>query len=153
MKKIVLSILGLNFLLPSCTSAKEVECFKSSSSLVNALYIKFPITGKNAIENANKTVLSNFFNDGLTKLLLEDQECADKTGGLCNIDFSIMTHQQDSVSKYKILQATKNVVTVKLEYPQYSEFLDYMIDNSSTCMKIKNIKYDDNASLLKILSK
>lgn len=153
MNKIILSIFVLNFLLSSCTSAKEVECFKSSKFLVNELYTKFPITGRSAIENANKRVLNTFFNDGLTKLLLKDKKCADKIRGVCNVDFSIMTHQQDSVSKYKILQTTKNLVTVKLEYPQYSEFIDYIIDNDSTCLKIKDIKYDDNESLLEILRK
>ena len=54
---------------------------------------------------------------------------------------------------YKILQVTNNLVTVKIEYPQFSEFVNYMIDNSSNCKKIKNINYDDGTDLRKILSK
>ena len=142
-------------LISGCTTAKEIQCFNNSKELITGLYTKFPIGGKNIVENSDANILNTFFSNNLTNLLLKDKECSKKGSGVCNIDFSIMTHQQDipNHNEYKILQTTNTVVTVKLAYPQYSVFLDYIVDDSTPCKKIKNIKYDDNTNLLKILSK
>lgn len=149
-----LAYLGF-FLIPivsGCVSGKEVKCFKDSKTLINNLYYNFPVNGSVVVENSDFSTLNVFFSSELTKLLLKDQKCRNKISGICNIDFSIITHNQDVPNKYKILQEKSNIVTVKLEYPQYSEFLDYIVDDGSNCLKIKNIKYDNETNLLKILS-
>ncbi|MCF4288241.1 hypothetical protein V6314_05740, partial [Acinetobacter baumannii] len=73
--------------------------------------------------------------------------------GVCNIDFNILIHSQDTPNKYKILQDTDNLVTVKVEYHQYSEFINFVINKESSCKKIGNIKYDDGSDLIKMLRK
>lgn len=152
MKLLILEILCLS-LLSGCVSAKEAECYNTSKSLITDLYNKFPINGDEVVENKNRKTLSNFFDKNLANLLIKDQECSRKNNGVCNIDFNILIHSQDTPNKYKILQDTDNLVTVKVEYHQYSEFLNFVINKESSCKKIGNIKYDDGSDLIKMLRK
>ncbi|HCW5556304.1 TPA: hypothetical protein OXQ01_000373 [Acinetobacter baumannii] len=152
MKLLILEILCLS-LLSGCASAKEAECYNTSKALITDLYNKFPINGDEVIENKNIKTLSNFFDKNLTNLLIKDQECSARNNGVCNIDFNILIHSQDTPNKYKTLQDTDNLVTVKVEYHQYSEFINFVINKESSCKKIGNIKYDDGSDLIKMLRK
>jgi len=152
MKILILELFCLS-LLSGCVSAKEVECYNTSKSLITGLYDKFPINGDEVIENKNRKILSNFFDKNLTNLLLKDQECSAKNNGICNIDFNILIHSQDTPNKYKILQDVDNLVTVKVEYHQYSEFINFVINKEYSCKKIGNIKYDDGSDLIRMLQK
>lgn len=145
----------LFFCFSGCANAKEVQCFNQSENLIKKIYEKFPIGGENNIENSDEKTLNSFFSKDLSSLIYKDKKCREKFDGICNIDFNILINQQDVPNDkgYKILQVTNNLVTVKIEYPQFSEFVNYMIDNSSNCKKIKNINYDDGTDLRKILSK
>lgn len=85
-------------------------------------------------------------------MLLRDYRCREKTGGVCNIDFNILSNSQDDLGGFKILQATNNVVTVKFDTPMHGEFIDFYIENKGICKVIKDIEYN-NTNLLNILKK
>ena len=63
-------------LISGCTTAKEIQCFNNSKELITGLYTKFPIGGKNIVENSDANILNTFFSNNLTNLLLKDKEWA-----------------------------------------------------------------------------
>lgn len=151
-----LCMIGLVSLSSFCISAantkNEVECFLSSKDLIKNLYATFPIDGKKVVESSDKKIISKFFSSDLTNMLLSDYRCREKTGGVCNIDFNILSNSQDDLGGFKILQATNNVVTVKFDTPMHGEFIDFYIENKGLCKVIKDIEYN-NTNLLNILKK
>ncbi|NQE72803.1 hypothetical protein AbA118F_0112 [Acinetobacter baumannii] len=84
-------------------------------------------------------------------MLVKDYACRSNLNGVCNIDFNILSNAQDDIDKFSILQATNNIVTVKFNMPTHGEFIDFLIENKGKCKLIKNIKYDNNTNLIKIL--
>ncbi|RIX38060.1 hypothetical protein D3X54_19095, partial [Acinetobacter baumannii] len=86
-----------------------------------------------------------------TNMLVKDYACRSNLNGVCNIDFNILSNAQDDIGKFSILQATDNIVTVKFNTPTHGEFIDFLIENKGKCKLIKNIKYDNNSNLIKIL--
>ncbi|MFI8146995.1 hypothetical protein, partial [Acinetobacter sp. ABJ_C5_2] len=122
-------------------------------SLIMNLYKNYPVDGNKIIESADRKTISRFFSNQLTNMLVKDYECSSSLNGVCNIDFNILIHSQDTPNKYKILQDTDSLVTVKVEYHQYSQFINFVINKEFSCKKIGNIKYDNGSDLIKILRK
>ena len=54
-------------------------------------------------------------------------------------------------NQIKILQATANVVTVKVDFEPSPEFIDFKMQQQAGCYLIKDIQYDDHHSLEKML--
>lgn len=84
-------------------------------------------------------------------MLVKDYECSSNLNGVCNIDFNTLSNAQDDLGKFSILQAIDNIVTVKFNTFTIGVFIDFLIENKGECKLIKNIKYDDNTNLIKIL--
>lgn len=140
-------------ILSGCVSAKSDEkCFTDSKSLVTNLYNYFPVDGSNVVESFDKKTITRFFSNQIANLLMNDYKCRKMNGGVCKIEFNILNNSQDDIGKFKILQETNNIVTVKFETPTHGEFIDFSIENKGECKFIKNIKYNDS-NLLDILSK
>lgn len=149
-KLFVLISLGI---LSGCVSANNDEkCFKDSKILIINLYEAFPVDGNKIVESSDRKIISRFFNKQLTTMLLNDYKCRGESNGVCNIDFNILNNSQDDLGKFKILQATNNIVTVKFDTPTHGEFIDFLIENKGECKLIKNIKYN-NSNLLDLLGK
>jgi hypothetical protein len=137
--------------LSGCVSAKNEEfCFSDSKNLVLNLYKTFPTDGNKIVEKSDKKIVSKFFSDELTNLLVSDYKCREKTGEACKIDFNILNNSQDDLGGFKILQATNNVVTVKFNTPTHGEFVDFYMESKGGCKVIKDIKYNDS-NLLSVL--
>jgi hypothetical protein len=138
--------------LSNSTKIENVHgCFLDSKILVLDLYKTFPTDGNKIVEKSDRKLISKFFSDELTKLLVSDYKCRKKTGGVCKIDFNILSNSQDDFGSFKILQATNNVVTVKFNTPTHGEFVDFYMESKGKCKVIKDIKYNDS-NLLNILT-
>ncbi|ENX35961.1 hypothetical protein F889_00660 [Acinetobacter colistiniresistens] len=142
-------IFPLFFILAACNVKGEV-CFSDSKRLVLNLYKTFPTDGNIIVEKSDKNLISKFFSNELTNLLVNDYECREKTAGVCKIDFNILNNSQDDLGSFKILQATNNVVTVKFNTPTHGEFIDFYMESKDGCKFIKDIKYNDS-NLLNVL--
>ena len=153
MKYKLFTFIFLFFLYGVANASNEEKCFKDSKILITNLYKNYPVDGNKIIENADRKTISRFFSNQLTNMLVKDYTCRSNLNGVCNIDFNILIHSQDAPNKYKILQDADNLVTVKVEYHQYSEFINFVINKESSCKKIGNIKYDDRSDLIKMLRK
>ncbi|WP_407504545.1 hypothetical protein [Acinetobacter baumannii] len=153
MKYKLFTFIFLSFFFSVTNASNDEKCFEDSKSLITNLYKNYPVDGNKIIESADRKTISRFFSNQLTNMLVKDYECGSNLNGVCNIDFNILIHSQDTPNKYKILQDTDNLVTVKVEYHQYSEFINFVINKESSCKKIRNIKYDDGSDLIKMLRK
>ncbi|EOH6037742.1 hypothetical protein [Acinetobacter baumannii] len=153
MKYKLFTFIFLSLFFGVTNASNDEKCFKDSKDLITNLYKNYPVDGNKIIESADRKTISRVFSNQLTNMLVKDYECGSNLNGVCNIDFNILIHSQDTPNKYKILQDTDNLVTVKVEYHQYSEFINFVINKESSCKKIRNIKYDDGSDLIKMLRK
>ncbi|MFV5265386.1 hypothetical protein ACMUMS_17815, partial [Acinetobacter courvalinii] len=120
--------------LSGCVNAKNEEvCFSDSKSLVLNLYKTFPTDGNKIVEKSDKKLISKFFSNELTNLLVSDYECRKKTAEVCKIDFNILNNSQDDLGGFKVLQATDNIVTVKFNTPTHGEFIDFYMESKGGC--------------------
>ncbi|MFK8986803.1 hypothetical protein [Acinetobacter seifertii] len=151
MKYKLFTFIFLFFLYGVANASNEEKFFKDSKSLITNLYKNYSVDGNKIIESAGRKNISRFFSKQLTNMLIKDYECSSNLNGVCNIDFNILSNAQDDIGKFSILQATDNIVTVKFDTPTHSEFIDFLIEGKGECKVIKNIKYDNNTNLIKIL--
>ena len=119
--------------------------------MILELYSTFPIDGNLVVEESDQKTISRFFSPELTSLLKKEDDCREQTTGVGNLEFKILSHSQDDLKGFKILQATNNIVRIKFDTPDHGEFIDFIIQDNKKCKLIKDIKYNDT-NLLKILS-
>ncbi|MFJ1519858.1 hypothetical protein ACG59Z_08200 [Acinetobacter sp. ABJ_C1_1] len=150
MKYKLFTFIFLSFLCSVTNANNDEKCFEDSKSLITNLYKNYPVDGNKIIESAGRKTISRFFSNQLTNMLVKDYECS-SLNGVYNIDFNILSNAQDDIGKFSILQATDNIVTIKFDTPTHGEFIDFLIENKGKCKLIKNIKYDNNTNLIKIL--
>lgn len=151
MKYKLFTFIFLSFFFSVTNASNDEKCFEDSKSLITNLYKNYPVDGNKIIESADRKTISRFFSNQLTNMLVKDYACRSNLNGVCNIDFNILSNAQDDIGKFSILQATDNIVTVKFNTPTHGEFNDFLIENKGKCKLIKNIKYDNNSNLIKIL--
>ncbi|MDN8306191.1 hypothetical protein QZK36_06135 [Acinetobacter baumannii] len=151
MKYKLFTFIFLSFFFSVTNASNDEKCFEDSKSLITNLYKNYPVDGNKIIESADRKTISRFFSNQLTNMLVKYYACRSNLNGVCNIDFNILSNAQDDIGKFSILQATNNIVTVKFNTPTHGEFIDFLIENKGKCKLIKNIKYDNNTNLIKIL--
>ncbi|MPS61931.1 hypothetical protein [Acinetobacter sp.] len=151
MKYKLFTFIFLSILCSVTNASSDEKCFKSSKDLITNLYKNYPVDGNKIIESADRKTISRFFANQLTNMLVKDYECRSNLNGVCNIDFNILSNAQYDIGKFSIIQATDNIVTVKFDTPTHGEFIYFFIGNKGKCKLIKNIKYDNNTNLIKIL--
>ncbi len=136
-------------------NANDIICYKDQKKLIQSLYNYFPFQGSASVKNADKKLLSIFFTTKLTNLIIKDQINSMKGTGVCNIDFDILTHQQDEPvdEKYRILKRTKNVVRVGLNYQDHIEILNFKFESVDQCQYISDVNYSWGKSLVGILKR
>lgn len=143
------------FFVPMIASANT--CYTTSGMLIKDLYRKFPIGSlQKSIYTASPEQVHQFFSKKLANLFIKDQKCSKRINGVCNIEFDVLTYGQDlpDKNKYQILQNADSVVTVMVEYSDQPTFIEYKISNyNGKCKLIDNITYNNNESLLNILSR
>lgn len=151
MKYKLFTFIFLSLFFGVTNASNDEKCFKDSKKLITNLYKNYPVDGNKIIESSGRKNISRFFSNQLTNMLVKDYECSSSLNGVCNIDFNILSNAQDDIGKFSILQATDNIVTVKFDMPTHGEFIDFLIEGKGECKVIKNIKYDNNTNLIKIL--
>jgi hypothetical protein len=103
-----------------------------------------------------RAVLSRYFDDSLTNLILEDRACAEKAQAVCHLDFSPIWDSQDPGAKDLKVSATNDpaVVKVTFRYPGNGELmtLTYPMAKTKSGWRIHDITYASHESLRTILS-
>jgi hypothetical protein len=102
-----------------------------------------------------RAVLSRYFDDGLTALILEDRACAERTHEVCRLDFSPIWDSQDPAASGVKVAATKDpsVVRVTFRDPSSGEVteLTYRMTKTQTGWRVHDIVYRSHESLLTLL--
>ena len=95
--------------------------------MILELYSTFPIDGNLVVEESDQKTISRFFSPELTSLLKKEDDCREQTTGVGNLEFKILSHSQDDLKGFKILQATNNIFTVKFNTPSHAELMNVKI--------------------------
>jgi hypothetical protein len=148
--------------LPACGQGTEPSNPKLAP--VVALYRDFswqatlaePSNAGTDLLRQPKEVLSRYFDDRLTTLLLRERACT-KAFGLCALDFSPLWESPDPVgTTLKISnELGTDDVTVRLYHPSRPEAtrLSYRVSPSKSGYRISNLRFEDPSrpSLVKML--
>lgn len=102
-----------------------------------------------------RAVLSKYFDDELTALLLKDSECARRTKGICNLSFSPLWASQDPGATDLRVTGTADPATVAVTFrhpgQQAPTKLQYRLRRTPAGWRIQDIVYDEIGSLVKLL--
>lgn len=102
-----------------------------------------------------RNVLSKYFDDELTALLLKDRECVRRTKGICNLEFSpLWASQVPGATELKVTGAADpSSVTVTFRHPgeKTPTRLQYRMRRTPAGWRIQDIVYDEIGSLVKLL--
>jgi hypothetical protein len=153
-------ICGLLVMLPKTAVLAEPQTAKA---LVAQLY-KAYAWEEDASSNSNRRtlvqepreVLTQYFDNKLTGLILKEQACVKKTKEICGLDFPpIWASQDPSVSKKLNISTTNNpeIIVVAIHYVENKPLkLTYHVVETKAGLRISDIEYSNSPSLLKILS-
>jgi len=102
-----------------------------------------------------RPVLSRYFDDSLTTLILKDRECAERTHEICRLDFSPIWDSQDPAAERLNVFGTKEPAVVKVTFRDPGSGLvtemSYRMTKTPEGWRIHDISYRSHASLLTIL--
>lgn len=113
--------------------------------------------GSGIIEQPH-TVLSRYFDNELSALILKDRACVKKEKAICNLDFDILFNSQDVTAiNLKITQKESGKVVVDYQNPSNNSkiMIEYRLKKMGSDWKITDIIYMNNGrvSLKELLSK
>ena len=102
------------------------------------------------------SVLRKYLTQSLSRLVIDDQQCTERIGGICNLDFDPMWNSQDPEgAKFRVVGiGPNNSVAVEIAYPgQRAVTLAFDVVNTEAGWRINDIRSPrPNWSLRKILS-
>ena len=129
----------------------------SESSPVNKikkLYADFPVDSTDSVQNLAVPELSKLFTPSLISLINHDNKCAEESGGICNLDFSLQWDSQDPTgAKATILQGESPAqVKVSIHGDGDPRELLYIMQQTRNGWPIADIKYR-HGSLIEILTR
>lgn len=106
--------------------------------------------------NQSRTVLARYFDSSLVALIRKDRHCAATTREICNLDFApIWASQDPGASELKAIAGpTPEIVIVSFRYPGNGSRMElkYQLVKTHAGWRIADIRYDNNSSLVSILS-
>ncbi len=151
-------ICGLLVMLSSTLAFAEAQTAKA---LVAQLYKAYDwetqanhAANRRTLLDESREVLTQYFDNKLTGLILKDRACAKKTQEICLLDFSpIWASQDPSVPKKLNISGTNSpeIVLVEIRYQGQKPLkLSYHVTETKAGLRISDIEYSDS-SLLKIL--
>lgn len=112
-------------------------------------------TEKTGLIDQPKSVLSSYFDETMTRLILEDRACSARTNEICRLDFPPIWDSQDPAAAGLKVSATKDpsIVQVTFRNPVGGEVttLSYEMTKTAAGWRIHDIKYKSHQSLLAIL--
>ena len=147
------------------TAAAQDNPPSETVSVVAQLYRDFawevvieePGTPEKSLLEQPREVLTKYFDDNLTALFLKDRACVNKTGELCNLDYSpIWAAQDPAAAQLKVLDAKKpGVVIVKFRQPAEKKNveLSYRMTKTKQGWRISDITERSYGSLVSNLSR
>lgn len=147
------------------TAAAQESPPSEAVSVVAQLYRDFawevvieePGTPEKSLVEQPREVLTKYFDDNLTALLLKDRACVNKTGELCNLDYSPLWAAQDpAAAQLKVLDASKpGIVIVKFRQPAEKKNveLSYRMTKTKLGWRISDITERSYGSLVSNLSR
>lgn len=102
--------------------------------------------------------LERYFDSAISKLIVEDGECSERTEDVCRLDFNIIFDSQDAAAyEIKISQInTKDEIRVSFKYPSNRKAIKlvYKMVRTNKGWRIKDIYYESGRkSLSQILGK
>jgi hypothetical protein len=106
----------------------------------------------------NKEKLSKYFDSTLTALFLRDEECKNKTGGICNLDFDPIIDAQDLDNKYPVSIEVKRLnyksqTRCKVIFTNITKrTICYELRRTKLGWRVSDITYSNGQSLKKLLS-
>lgn len=129
----------------------------SESSPVNKikkLYADFPVDSTDSVQNLAVPELSKLFTPSLISLINHDNTCAEESGSICNLDFSLQWDSQDPTgAKATILQGESPAqVKVSIHGDGDPRELLYIMQQTPNGWRISDIKYR-HGSLVEILTR
>jgi len=157
---IYLWICGLLMMLSSTVTLAEPQTAKA---LVTQLYKAYDwetkseqAANRRTLVEESREVLAQYFDNKLTGLILKDRACAKKTKEICLLDFPpIWASQDPSVLKKLNISGTNNpeIVLVEIRYEAQKPLkLTYHVAETKAGLRITDIEYSKDSSLLAILS-
>lgn len=106
----------------------------------------------------NKEKLSKYFDSTLTALFLRDEECKNKTQGICNLDFEPIIDAQDLDNKYPVSIEVKRLnyksqTRCKVIFTNITKrTICYELRRTKLGWRVNDITYSNGQSLKKLLS-
>lgn len=102
-----------------------------------------------------RDVLERYLSKELAALILNDQECSERNGEPCNVNFLLLWNSQDpAATDLRISKAdAANMVRVQYEYPHAGKIvkIDFKIEKFEHGWRITDIIHEGGISLQKIL--
>ena len=121
---------------------------------IKKLYADFPVDSTDSVQNLAVPELSKLFTPSLISLINHDNKCAEESGGICNLDFSLQWDSQDPTgAKATILQGESPAqVKVSIHGDRDPRELLYIMQQTPNGWRIADIKYR-HGSLIEILTR
>ena len=123
--------------------------------VVLALYRDFPVDGRQVPQNQPREVLARYFDDGLVKLLLREQECVRRVEGICRIDVDPRYDAQDvDIDDFRVCAADskRELVSVRFRNLGKETVVTYRIRKTHRSWRIGDVLYTSGPSLAQLLS-
>lgn len=158
--EISLWIFGLLAMLSSTLVFAEAQTAKA---LVAQLYKAYEWETKSghaenrrSLVDESREVLAQYFDNKLMGLILKERACVKKTKEICLLDFPPIWASQDPSALKKLNISGTNapeMVLVEIRYEGQKPLkLTYHVAETKAGLRITDIEYDKDSSLLKILS-
>ncbi len=140
--------------LPRCGDAKA----GGPEDVIRMLYKQYPPLGAKAIKNEPEQVIGTFFDKNLTALMIKNQECERKEGGLCNISVDLLYDAQDAeITDFQVCAMNAGKGTAKVQFRNMGnpEIITYRLSETEAGWRISDILYSGGLgkwTLVRLLS-
>jgi hypothetical protein len=104
----------------------------------------------------SKTAMARYVDDSLIALVMADRACAERTQGVCNLDFAPIWDSQDMVGTTVKIDEGKDPTRVAVELQMNDKVvrhLTYVMVKTAAGWRVKDIQYDTHESLVAMLKK
>lgn len=136
---------------PACVEAKP----DGPGDVVRALYAAYPLEGTKVVENEPREVISKYFDETMTGLLLKDRECVKRVGGLCNITAALLYAAQDAdIVDFRVCVSRRGGEWIDVRFTNFGEheLITFRMTKTSAGWRISDLLYGGERSVAKALA-
>jgi hypothetical protein len=137
---------------PACVEAKP----GGPGDVVRALYAAYPWDGRAVVENEPREVISKYFDEKMTDLLLKDRECVRRQGGLCNITAALLYAAQDAtIVDFRVCASPRGGDWIDVRFRNFGEdeLITFRMTKTSAGWRVADLLYGGERSLAQVLSR